>query len=199
MIFVYCPWLVYLEIHLSTCIKAITMKIFKMLMDSFNLMTIHNSMTSESKSKHTNPYNQRCRHTILIQGFQTNRSGQTDTDQEQSDQVLHCLPFRLHLLNEPPHDKTNKMICAPSEDSDQPSLIRVFVVRMKKAWVLSYILSRQRRLWSDWVAAQADLSLHWMHSHFVGFVVRQLKSISLKVKPLCSNFRIFTSIFQVSD
>ena len=31
---------------------------------------------------------------------------------------------------EPPHDKTNKMACAPSEDSDQPghppSLIRVF-------------------------------------------------------------------------
>ena len=31
-----------------------------------------------------------------------------------------------------PHDKTNKMICAPSEDSDQPghppSLIRVFTV-----------------------------------------------------------------------
>ena len=43
--------------------------------------------------------------------------------------------------------------CAPSEDSDQPghppSLIRVFAVRMKKAWVLSYPLSAQRRLWSD--------------------------------------------------
>ena len=40
--------------------------------------------------------------------------------------------------------------CAPSEDSDQPghppSLIRVFTVRMKKAWVLSYPLSAQRRL-----------------------------------------------------
>ena len=35
--------------------------------------------------------------------------------------------------------------CAPSEDSAQPghlpSLIRVFTVRMKKAWVLSYPLS----------------------------------------------------------
>ena len=42
------------------------------------------------------------------------------------------------------------MACAPSEDSDQPghppSLIRVFAVRMKKAWVLSYPLSAQRRL-----------------------------------------------------
>ena len=47
--------------------------------------------------------------------------------------------------SELPHDKTNKMACAPSEDSDQPghppSLIRVFAVRMKKAWILSYPLS----------------------------------------------------------
>ena len=47
--------------------------------------------------------------------------------------------------------------CAPSDDSDQPdqpghmpSLIRVFAVHMKKAWVLSYPLSAQWRLWSDW-------------------------------------------------
>ena len=57
--------------------------------------------------------------------------------------------------------------CAPSEDSDQPghppSLIRVFAVQMKKAWVLSYLLSAQQRLWSDWA-----------HSHFVGFVMSRL-------------------------
>ena len=56
----------------------------------------------------------------------------------------------VKFLNEPPHDKTNKMACAPSEDSDQPghppSLIRVFAVSMKKAWVLSYPLSMQQRL-----------------------------------------------------
>ena len=42
--------------------------------------------------------------------------------------------------NEPRHDKTNKMACVPSEDSDQPghppSLIRAFAVRMKKHWIL---------------------------------------------------------------
>ena len=36
-------------------------------------------------------------------------------------------------LEEPQHDKTNKMTCAPSEDSDQsghpPSLIRAFALR----------------------------------------------------------------------
>ena len=46
---------------------------------------------------------------------------------------------------EPQHDKTNEMTCAPSEDSDQPghlpSMIRVFAVRMKKHWALSYPLS----------------------------------------------------------
>ena len=86
------------------------------------------------------------------------------------------------IKNEPPFDKTNKVACAPSEDSDQPghppSLIRVFAVRMKKAWVASYgpKLSScgQRGLWSDWADAQVDLSLRWVHSHIVGFVMRWL-------------------------
>ena len=38
-------------------------------------------------------------------------------------------------INEPQHDKTNKITCAPSEDSEQPgnppSLIRVFVVGLE--------------------------------------------------------------------
>ena len=42
---------------------------------------------------------------------------------------------------------TNKIACAPGEDSDQPwhpaSLIRVVAIRMKKAWVLNYLLSAQ--------------------------------------------------------
>ena len=71
--------------------------------------------------------------------------------------------------------------CAPSEDSDQPvhppSLIRVFGVRMKKDWVFSYPLSAQRRLWSDWADAQADLNLRWAHSHIVGFVTRRLTCV----------------------
>ena len=28
--------------------------------------------------------------------------------------------------------------------------------------------------WSDWADAQADLSLRWAHSHFVGFVMSRL-------------------------
>ena len=45
---------------------------------------------------------------------------------------------------------------------------------MKKAWVLSYPLSAQRRLWSDWADTKADLSLRWAHSHLVGFVMARL-------------------------
>ena len=48
------------------------------------------------------------------------------------------------------HNKTNKMTCASSEDSDQPghppSLIKVFPVRMKIIWALSYPLRAQRNL-----------------------------------------------------
>ena len=54
--------------------------------------------------------------------------------------------------------------CAPSTDSDQPghlpSMIRVFAVRMKKAWVLSYPLSAQRGLWSDWLCWFCHVAAH---------------------------------------
>ena len=65
------------------------------------------------------------------------------------------------------------MTCAPSKNSHQPehppSLFRVFAVRMKKTWVLSYPLSTQRRLWSDLADAQAYLSLRWAHRSFCWF------------------------------
>ena len=97
--------------------------------------------------------------------------------------------------------------CAPSEDSDQaghpPSLIRVFAVRMKKAWVLSYPLSApsliwvfairmkkawvlsyplgaQRRVWSDWTDDQ-----NWV---FAGLTVTML------VLSCRGSFRLFTRL-----
>ena len=48
------------------------------------------------------------------------------------------------------------------------SQIRV-AVSMKKACILSYPLSAQQRLWSDWVDTQADLSLWWAHTPFCRF------------------------------
>ena len=80
--------------------------------------------------------------------------------------------------------------CAPSEDSDEPrhppSPIRVSAVHMKKACVLSYTLSAQRRLWSDWADAQTDLSLRLAHGHFVGFVMlRRTSSHLFLLKHVC--------------
>ena len=78
----------------------------------------------------------------------------------------------------PEHDKTNKMTSAPSEVSDQPghppSLIRVFAVRMKKPWVLSYLMSAQRRLGR----CPDDLNLCWVYRLFCWFchVAAQLVS-----------------------
>ena len=74
---------------------------------------------------------------------------------------------------EPQHDKTNKMTCAPIEDSDQPghppSLIRVFAVRSMGSLRPKVSSCGQRRLWSHWVDAQAELSLRWAHMSFCWF------------------------------
>ena len=48
-------------------------------------------------------------------------------------------------------------------------LVRVFALCMKKAGVLSYPSSAQRRLWSNWMDAQADLILRWAHMPFSWF------------------------------
>ena len=72
------------------------------------------------------------------------------------------VPCRRHAKSsELGHDKTNKMICAPSEDSDQPghppNLIRVFAARMNKAWALRYP--------------------HWAHSEYSAQTVRMQRLI----------------------
>ena len=84
-----------------------------------------------------------------------------------------CYHLFFVIAYEPALDKTYKMAYVPNEDSDQPghlsSLISVFAVHMEKVWVLSYPLSAQQRLRSDWAYAQADLSLCWAHMPFYWF------------------------------
>ena len=99
---------------------------------------------------------------------------------------------------EPPHDKSNKMICAPSEDSDQPghphSLIRVFAVRMKKHWALNYLLSAHSED-SD----QTGRMLHWAHRSFYWFChaaahMRKTKTqISLRICAVLSAPLLFAA------
>ena len=80
--------------------------------------------------------NSRFQSTKFSLAFSPNINGKNGNElRTQRSQILHNLIF------EPVHDKTKKMACAPSEDSDQPghspSPIRVFAIRMKKAWVFS--------------------------------------------------------------
>ena len=94
--------------------------------------------------------------------------------------IENCQPEMSHDMTKPTkwvcaHRRLRSVCASAQSDQSLLRLIRVFAVRMKKAWVLSYPLSAQRRLWSDWADAQADLSLRWAHSHFVGFVMSRLK------------------------
>ena len=99
-------------------------------------------------------------------------------------QQIHNFQILSTKTDEPRHDKTNKM--AVCQGKTQISLgIRpvwsVYAVCMKKAWVLSYPLSTERRLRSDWVDAQADPSLRWAHTHFVGFVMSRLRLLAFRL------------------
>ena len=62
----------------------------------------------------------------------------------------------------------------------RPVWSKVFAVRMKKAWVLTYPLSAHRRLWSDWADAGRN---------FVGLVMRRLiyfrRTFAFKLKCSC--------------
>ena len=77
------------------------------------------------------------------------------------------------------HDmkKPTKWVCAqrdPDQPGHLPSLIRVFAVLSMGSLAPKLSSCGQRILWSDWANAQADLSLRWAHTHFVGFVMSWL-------------------------
>ena len=82
-------------------------------------------------------------------------------------------------LEESPHDKTNKMACAPSEDSDQygypPSMIRVFAV----AWRNLGSFATHKAHSEDSYQTGRMPRLIWVFGgrtcHFVGFDMRRLR------------------------
>ena len=79
--------------------------------------------------------------------------------------------------------QNQQMACAPSEDSDQPehppSLIRVFAVRFMGIYGTNLSSCVQRRFWSDWTNALADLNP--LGADFVGFVMLWLKWFSSRI------------------
>ena len=88
----------------------------------------------------------------------------SDATSEDKDALSECMP---------PHDKRQTIAFVPSEDSDQPghppSLMRVFAVRSMCSWVPNVSPCWQRRLWSDWADAQAELCLRWAQWPFCWF------------------------------
>ena len=89
----------------------------------------------------------------------------------------------IQVLFESPYEKTNKMTCAPKEESDQPGHPSVFTVRMKKNLRSLATHWAHSEDWPDWVDAQADLSLCWANinllvlSCFDSFLFFQLADI----------------------
>ena len=87
----------------------------------------------------------------------------------ENDEVAICLFFSYLecLIYESLSEKKYLLTCASNEDSNQPahprSLIRAFVVRMKKPCIPGFPKCDQWRFWSDCANAQADLNLRWAH------------------------------------
>ena len=79
-------------------------------------------------------------------------------------------------------------ICVTNE---LPSLIRVFAVSSLVAKDPSFLHADSEDWW-DWADAQANLSLRWMHSHLVGFVLSWLKCL----KPYYGNYDFPRFLFQ---
>ena len=77
--------------------------------------------------------------------------------------VVEVVPEHLYMSRL--MTKPTKWLCA------QPRLRSVLASALSDQNLSS---CGQRRLWSDWVDGQADLSLRWAHMPFVGFVMRRL-------------------------
>ena len=83
----------------------------------------------------------------------------------------------IHQSFEPPHDKTNKMTVHPAKTQISLGIRPVWSESSLSAWRKLGSLATHWAYsedWSDWADAQADLSLRWVHTHFVGFVTRWL-------------------------
>ena len=98
---------------------------------------------------------------------------------------FHCLSSSF--INEPPHDKTNKMTVRPAKTQISLGIRPVPSESSLSAWRKLGSLANHWAHSEDSADAQADLSLRWAHNHFVGFVMRRLIS-SVTIKNFVSSF-----------
>ena len=109
--------------------------------------------------------------------------------------LYYRLSLRCHRKSDVNTDQCENDY-APSEDSDQPghppSLIWVFAVRSVGSLGPKLSSCGQRRLWSVWADAQADLSLRWAHMPFCWFCpeAAHIWTCYLKTKCLILTFRV---------
>ena len=109
---------------------------------------------------------------------------------------MWLFPGQLYSFSEPHIFPLNpylsRLLTKPTKWHVRPArsaqFDRVFAVRMKKAWILKYSLSAQRRLWSDW----ADLSS--LGAHTILLVCHSTAHLSLifPVQALRWTFRYVT-------
>ena len=81
---------------------------------------------------------------------------------------------RVQNKYEPRIDKTNKMSVCPAKTHISLGIRPVWSeCSLCAKWIAKdpSFLHADSEDWSDWADAQADLSVRWAHSHFVGFVM----------------------------
>ena len=102
--------------------------------------------------------------------------------------------FNVSYTNEPLHDKTNKKDVRPAKTGQSghpPCLISLYCPR-KNAWVLSYPLSTQRKLWSDWMDAQVNLKV------FAGRITKTCLMILTPLNPFFYIVKLgFTGVYSI--
>ena len=97
-------------------------------------------------------------------------------------------------LIEPPHDKNNKMMVRPAKTRNNRPVRSESLLCSQWVAVPKYprFFHAYSEDWSDWADAQADLSLRWAHSPFVGFVMRRLIIVHFLIS-------VFTFLLQKSS
>ena len=111
------------------------------------------------------------------------------------------LPLFLECQNEPPRDKTNNVpVCQTKTQISlgiRPVCSESLLCTQGVAKGPSF-LHADSEDWSDWADAVADLSLCWMYTHFVGFVMIRLKCHFVRkvTFPSCWSFTIVLHVLQ---
>ena len=84
--------------------------------------------------------------------------------------------YKVPWKNEPRHDKTNKVTVRPAKTQISLGIRQVWSESSLSAWrKLGSLATHWAHSQDSQAQAQADLSLCWAHSHFVGFVMLRLK------------------------